>query len=189
MAVRDRWTSDGKRIMKELGKLRGMAVHVGFTAGKKGHGAGNEPVAADDYEGGTTVAEVASWNEYGTSAIPSRPFMRDAFDKNAGDRDDKIKKLVGRVIDGSLDAETALKKLGADHVGQIQAEIRDGDFAPNAYSTVAAKAKKAKGGATPEEIKANKQASTGKALSTPLIDTGRMRQSVHYVIGKKGEIP
>ena len=66
----------------------------------------------------------------------------------------------------SVDAhssEDALKKIGVFQKGLIQKEIVNGDFVPN----------------SPETIKR-------KGSDKPLIDTGRMRQSINYVIQEKG---
>ena len=61
-------------------------------------------------------------------------------------------------------AEQILKELGVFQKDLMQNEIITGDFAPNAPSTI-----------------------RRKGSSKPLIDTGRMRQSVDYVIKPKGE--
>ena len=60
-------------------------------------------------------------------------------------------------------AEDVLKKIGVFQKGLIQKEIVNGDFVPN----------------SPETIKR-------KGSDKPLIDTGRMRQSINYVIQEKG---
>jgi len=55
------------------------------------------------------------------------------------------------------------KEIGIFQKDLVQEKITNGSFAPNAPSTVMA-----------------------KGSSKPLIDTGRMRQSVNYVIQQKG---
>ena len=62
-----------------------------------------------------------------------------------------------------MSAEQALADLGVTVKGIVQEEIVEGDFAPNATSTI----KK-------------------KGSERPLIDTGHMRQSVNYVIKSRG---
>ena len=66
-------------------------------------------------------------------------------------------------VKNAEDASAAAKDIGAKSVGMIQQEIVDGNWTPNAPSTIAK-----------------------KGSDHPLIDTGLMRQSVHYVV-KKGE--
>ena len=60
-------------------------------------------------------------------------------------------------------AEQVLKEIGIFQKDLIQEKITEGSFTPNAASTV-----------------------RKKGSNKPLIDTGRMRQSVNYVIKKKG---
>ena len=79
------------------------------------------------------------------------------------------KKIWEVVLQADMDesgasGEQILKKIGIFQKDLIQEKITEGEFAPNAASTV----KK-------------------KGSSKPLIDTGRMRQSVNYVIKEKGE--
>ena len=62
-----------------------------------------------------------------------------------------------------VSAEQVLKDIGIFQKDLIQDKIKEGDFAPNAESTV-----------------------RKKGSSKPLIDTGRMRQSVNYQIRQKG---
>ena len=56
-----------------------------------------------------------------------------------------------------------MKEIGAFQKGLIQERIVEGSFTTNAEATI-----------------------RKKKSATPLIDTGRMRQSVNFVIRKKG---
>ena len=73
-----------------------------------------------------------------------------------------LKSMKQEILHGSS-AEEVLKKIGTFQKGLIQEQIVKGSFAPNAESTV-----------------------RKKGSNKPLVDTGRMRQSVNYVIQKKG---
>lgn len=118
---------------------------------------------ADPYEDGTDLVDVVAYNELGSSDIPARPFMKQSFENH----EDELKNgcdLVNRTLAAGGTAEQALDKLGVIVKGLVQEEIVDGDFTPNAEATV-----KKKGSAQ------------------PLIDTGHMRQSVNYVIKRRGE--
>ena len=139
----DRLTPEGRRFYAELEKLRSKRVFVGFQAGK----------VTDDR--GVDMAQIAMFNELGTSEIPSRPFLRQTMEKNQDDIQD--------IAEGGT-AEDALKQLGVYGKGLVQAQIREGTFKPNAPSTI-----------------------RKKKSDKPLIDTGKMRQSVNYVIKQKGE--
>ena len=108
------------------------------------------------------VLDVAMFNELGTSRIPSRPFMRDSVDNNADKISSFCKSKLKGIANGSKTADAVLKEIGAMQVGLVQQTIRDGNFAPNSPRTIAQ-----------------------KGSDKPLIDTGKMRQSVHYVITDK----
>lgn len=111
------------------------------------------------YDDGASVLDVAAWNEYGTENAPARPFMRQTLE----DYEDQIisrgQSQFKKGLNGDKNAQTTFNAMGTYVKGCIQKEIRDGEFEPNAPSTIAK-----------------------KGSDKPLIDTGRMRQSVTYVI-------
>lgn len=151
MAGHDRLTDEGKRFLAQIKELEGLEVRVGFQAGD----------AAD--ESGVDIANIAMFNEVGTSRAPSRPFLRMSVDENT----EKITKMcqaqVKRLAKGAS-AQEILQTLGTFQKGLIQEKIGSGSFTPNAASTI-----------------------RRKGSDHPLIDTGRMRQSVSFVIKAKGE--
>lgn len=119
--------------------------------------------ATDD--NGVDMCDIAMWNELGTSGvhpIPARPFMRQSVDEN----EDKIRAYCAqqaKAIARGGTAEEALKKIGIHMKGIVQKTIKEGSFTPNAPSTI-----------------------RKKKSDKPLIDTGRLRQSVNYYIKPKG---
>lgn len=115
--------------------------------------------AEDD---GTDICDIAAWNELGTVHIPARPFLRDSVDDNEGEINSFLQSQKRALISGAS-AEQVLKEIGIFQKDLIQDKIESGSFAPNAASTI-----------------------RQKGSSKPLIDTGRMRQSVDYVIKAKG---
>lgn len=147
----DRLTPEGRRFYAEMEKLRSKRVFVGFQAGK----------VTDDR--GVDMAQIAAFNELGTSDIPARPFLRKTMEDSEDDIRAFCEERVQGIVEGGT-AEDALKQLGVYGKSLIQAKIKDGTWKPNAPSTI----KK-------------------KKSDKPLIDTGRMRQSVNYVIKEKGE--
>ncbi len=149
--VKDRNTPEGDRFFKEIEKLKQLQVRVGYQ-----HGEVQE-------EDGADLLDIALWNELGTSRTPSRPFMRDSVDDNADKINAFLKNQIKKLARGETTAEQILKEIGVFQKGLVQAKIVDGDFEPNAPSTIAR-----------------------KGSDKPLIDTGRMRQSVNFVITKKG---
>lgn len=111
---------------------------------------------------GTDICDVAAWNELGTVDIPSRPFLRKSVDEN----EDKIRAFLeekGEDIVAGATTEQVLKEIGIFQKDLIQEKIKEGSYKPNALATI-----------------------RRKGSSKPLIDTGRMRQSVNYEIKEKG---
>lgn len=116
------------------------------------------------YADETDMCDVALFNELGTSNAPSRPFLRQSVDGNSDKINALCKSIMKNVSNGSCTAEEAYKKAGVYIKGLVQEQIKNGEFAANKPSTI----KK-------------------KGSDNPLIDTGQMRQSVNFVICKKGE--
>lgn len=111
---------------------------------------------------GTDICDIAAWNELGTVHTPSRPFLRKSVDENEGKITDFLKAEVPRLVNG-VPARQVLNEIGIFQKDLIQQKITEGNFAPNSESTI-----------------------RKKGSSKPLVDTGKMRQSVNYVIKKKG---
>lgn len=149
--VNIKMTADGRRFENLLRELAEKEVRIGFQKGA---------ATEDD---GTDICDVAMWNELGTVNIPSRPFLRNSVDENENKIKSFLKSKKNDIVNG-VSAEQILKEIGLFQKNLIQEKITEGDFTPNAPSTI----KK-------------------KGSSKPLIDTGRMRQSVNYVIQRKGE--
>jgi hypothetical protein len=114
-------------------------------------------------DGKFDIASVGVVQEFGSDNIPERPFLRNSFDEKNKAWNSVALSQVGQVIDGRKAAVTAMNTIGEVMQGDIQKKIVDGPFTPNAPATV-------------------KQ----KGSARPLIDSGRMRQSVRYAIRKRG---
>lgn len=140
-------TKEGKDLEKALEELEGKEVEIGFIAGQ------------DSEEDGTDVAEVAGINEFGTSTIPSRPFLRNSFDNHQDEINSFCDNLSGKMLSGQIEISQGLKLLGEEQRNHVIDEIRTGDFVENAPATIAK-----------------------KKSSHPLIDTGQMMQSVHRLV-------
>lgn len=112
---------------------------------------------------GADICDVAAFNEFGTVDIPSRPFIRNSVDNHEEEITSFVQREVAKCIKGQQSAENALKRIGVFQKSLIQKEITEGSFVPNSPSTI-----------------------RKKKSSKPLIDTGRMRQSVNYEIKPKG---
>lgn len=129
-----------------------MVAQIGFPSGA-------------NYEDGTSVAYVATIQEFGAPAvnIPPRPFMRPTV---AQQKDTWVKILsqdVPKVAAGKMSAFDALDKVGIQAAADIQTTISNIYSPPN----------------SPETIRQ-------KGSSKPLIDTGYMYASVQNGVNKAG---
>lgn len=91
--------------------------------------------------------------------IPERSFLRSTFDEKNDEWYQYSLKLLREVIAGKTTAHEFGEKLGAKIQRDIQRKMRDMSSPPNAPSTVAM-----------------------KGANNPLIDSGRLRQSVTYKV-------
>lgn len=105
-----------------------------------------------------TLAQVAEWNEFGTSRIPARPFIRGFVDDRREDIMTWIKRATERVAKG-VAPEEAFEIVGLRIQSGMQKRIADGVPPPNAASTIAR-----------------------KGSSKPLINTGQLRSSITYKV-------
>ena len=148
------------RIIRTLNKdLDGVVVKVGVQAKDKAvrRGKGGSIRNTDQ-----PLAVIAAIHEFGLGDMPQRSFLRSAYDENLP----VINKMIQRVANGAvfgLETNAALNQLGNVVQGMVQRKIVDGPFVPNSPATI-----------------------KRKKSSKPLIDTGHLRQSIRYVIERKG---
>lgn len=131
-------------LVQRLTGARGATIDVGILGER----------AAEAYEDGITVAQVAEWAELGLGQ-PMRSWLRGWVDEHEREIHDRIRAEVRAVAAGTRPRRQALERLAAWMVGGIRARIAVGIDPPNAPSTVAR-----------------------KGSSKPLIDTGQLRSSV-----------
>ena len=93
--------------------------------------------------------------------IPERSFIRSTFDELEKAWSDYALNLVKKLIAGKMTAEELTNKVGARMQRDIQRTIRNLSYPPNSPITV-----------------------NNKKSSNPLIDTGKLRQSVTYKVVK-----
>lgn len=148
------------RIIRTLNKdLDGVVVKVGVQSKDKAvrRGKGGSIRSTDQ-----PLAVIAAVHEFGLASMPQRSFLRSAYDENLP----MIDKMIQRVANGAvfgLGTNAALNQLGNVVQGMVQRKIVDGPFVPNSPATI-----------------------KRKKSSKPLIDTGHLRQSIRYVIERKG---
>ena len=116
---------------------------------------------------GTSMAEIAARNEFGSAdgTTPERPALRTGIR-----RGQPLFRRIGEaglrgIVQGKTTEAVVLGRLGLAGVAAVQSEIVNGDFAPNAPSTIAK-----------------------KGSDKPLIESGSFRQHITYVIdgGQRG---
>ena len=157
MKVEIKETSEGKRLEKFLEDCGKDCVVVGYQEGRKKYTVVDEKGKQEEVD----MVDVAMFNELGTSKIPARPFLKNSVDMYEREIGEFVDQQVGQALDNDSDAQELLKKLGAYHVGLIQRSILDGEYVPNAPYTI-----------------------EKKGSSKPLVDTGQLLQSPHYIIRK-----
>ena len=140
------------KIEKELDYLRKHEVIVGFVSDE-----------ADKKVDGVPIWLYASYNEFGTSTIPARPFFRSAINKNRKEIISEMKGFFAKVGTGKMTGEQALKGIGLIVQGMIQESIKNGSWQANVPGTIKAK----------------------KGIGQPLIETGSMLRAVSFEIRGK----
>jgi hypothetical protein len=106
-----------------------------------------------------TVADVAIWNEFGVPGkISSRPFFRTAWNIFKSGMKGTLKTSIEIFKKGKY--IKPLEFAAIMFQGEVMNQIEDGDWVPNSIETIKRKSK------------------NGKTKDTPLIDTGKLRQSV-----------
>jgi hypothetical protein len=116
---------------------------------------GDKPHGDDD----VTILMVAIWNEFGTSRIPARSFIREWFDESEAELRVALTEGMKRVVAGQITKEQLLEQLAQKAVGDIQARMASSIPPPNAPSTAAR-----------------------KKSTTTLENTGALRGSISYRI-------
>ena len=152
-----------KKFVTSVKALDKVFIQIGLQAGDKADKRVKKKGQADTIiKTDTDIAQIAAMNEFGTDHVPSRPFMRQTWERWLEEMNKHIKAEYEAVIAGRKSAVTSLQALGLWYETKMKMQIVEGDFAPNSPVTE------------------NRKGST-----RPLIDTGRMRQSIRYVIKER----
>ena len=144
-----------KKIVADVNKIKDDQpyVKIGFP---------EENVESKTGASGLTVAQVATFHEFGTENIPERSFIRSAVAENR----DKISKLIEGLKPSILQGSSlkALSIVGEYVQTLIKSKIQTGD---SSWAEL-----------RPSTIRR-------KGSSKALIDTGQMLNSVRYVVKGK----
>lgn len=125
-------------------RMASGSVEVGFLEGA---------TYPDD---GMPVAQVAFWNEFGTSRSPARPFFRTTIEEKSGEW---AKTLAGAAAHYDYDSEKVFNLMGERIKEDIQTSINGWTSPRNAESTI-----------------------EQKGFDAPLRDTMHMHDSVDYKV-------
>lgn len=157
--------TDTEKLLKEIDYLKNHRVEIGILAIDK-------DLKGDDRK--TTILEYAIYNEYGTSNIPPRPFMRHTLNTNKTLISGLMRNITRQVIRGEKTAKEALMEFGETIRGLIIQNIATADSwaTPNKESTTKTKT------------------SNGNTNNTKvLIDNRYLIKSIRYqIVGSNGEI-
>lgn len=137
-----------KKILQELNSAKTAVVEIGVHEGE---------VNGE----GSSIAEYAAYNEYGTGNIPERSFMRSTFDEQLPKIKRDMDAQYAQIASGKSTVYRALSIVGMRHQEDIQKKIQSGVKPENAPSTIAR-----------------------KGSNKTLIDTGALVQSIRYVVTK-----
>lgn len=142
-----------KQFSKSLNAIIDKEVKIGVFADKGGN---------LTYEDGTTVLENAIWQEYGTSTIPARSFIRAPVEIRKQEIINFINTTYTQYLNNAISNDQGLELIGVFVYNKINMA-----FTNNGYGTWPA-------------LKSTtiKQ----KGSSKPLIDQGLLRRSITWVI-------
>lgn len=142
---------NGPDIQKILDQCRGAYVTIGVHED------------AGQYDSGVSVVEVAMWNEFGTTNIPERSFLRSTFDENATKINQWRELAIQNILTKGWSVEKALEMIGFRVMTLVQNKIKSNVPPPLAKST------------------AEKKLQNGIAPRT-LIDSGLLLRSITYKV-------
>jgi hypothetical protein len=148
MAVKERISHPPPRALPERISIT-VGVHA--DAGAEGHRPANDTGAGR----AVTVADVATWNEFGTGSIPQRSFIRAWFDESQDFIRETLRSQMALVAQGKLTADKAAERVALACEGSMKKRISRGVPPPNAAETI-----------------------RRKGSSKPLINTGQLRNAI-----------
>ena len=111
-----------KRIVRKMNFVDGKEIRAGVLP------------SAGNGKKGVPIAEYATYNEYGTKKIPSRPFMATSADENKG-WSTSVKNAVKGIIDGA-EVISQMNTVGEKMKTDIKKNIGTYRFKPLKPATV-----------------------------------------------------
>lgn len=168
-----------EEIVQGVRRLTGQEVLVGV------------PAKDAQRDGGpVSNAAIGYWMEFGVpeSNVPARPFLVPGV-RNYEDRAVlRLRRAAELALEGQGDkANQQLTAIGLEAVSAVKAKITEGPFVPLAPSTIARRI----GGDTSRLGELYKHATITSAAHVgltgvqPLINTGKLRNSINFVLRKR----
>ena len=147
-----------KRLKSTLRELDDAHVYVGVLQDR-----GSERTS----DGKITLAGYAAVNEFGSEdgRVPERSFLRSTVDEERDTYEQALQRGLGKVIDGTSTTERELGLVGARVSRDVKRKIRELKEPANAPLTI-----------------------ERKGSANPLIDTGRLRQSITFLVKMDGPL-
>ncbi|ECE4878442.1 hypothetical protein CVF80_004401 [Salmonella enterica subsp. enterica] len=168
---------NAQSILDALKSLTKKDVLVGIPA---------EDSDRDDVPFGN--AGIGYINEYGSPAqnIPPRPHLVPGVKSVEDQTMPQLKAAAQAALEGdALGAERALNQAGSLAANGVRRYMTTTGFTPLADSTVKARARRGRKGASAELARRSVGEAPGTDLAKPLIDTGQYRRSITHVVRDK----
>lgn len=171
-----------RRTVENLKTHEGAFVKVGVVGAKAGEQHPEDDAAEAPTGKALTNGELARIHEFGVPGkIPARPFILGTFSLLRAKYLGLLKtKILPGIYLAKITAAQGLKIMGTIMAKDIRNRIVDGAGIPppNAPATIAAKRRRGRW---------NKKGKAASAEPRPLVDTGRLRNSISYAVVLGGE--
>lgn len=145
-----------KKIQKQIDLMDGSYVLTGYQEGEVTK---QQVKGQRTKKGGQSMAQIAFENEFGTSKIPARSFIRSSFDQNRQKINAYIQSRYDLIVEGQQTTKRGLGQIGQFMSGLIVDKIETLRTPPLSRVTIQL-----------------------KGSDKPLIDFGQMLQSVRYKV-------
>jgi hypothetical protein len=87
----------------------------------------------------STIAEYATYNEFGTKDIPQRSFLRSTYDEQIGKWERQLENGIKGILNMDTNTSRVWDLLGVKAKGDVQNKLRSNIAPQNAPSTIKAK--------------------------------------------------
>lgn len=124
-------------ILTKIGEIDNAQVKIGILSPEGATPKVSQSSAGFTYDPKVSVAQAATWNEYGTPTIPARPAFRNT--SRNPDVVAQFARMVERVFQDDKNPFEAMKDPANEMARLLRTNILDFDTPPNAPATVAKK--------------------------------------------------